>query len=266
MPTEILRRNYLYEKSFRNHSAFISAANPFENPAVYTLAHQFQLSSTHPAHSTFKELDAILCLGPNPVLPPDANPSKILPRGSIVNHNFQHDLESIWWILLWFITMNVNWATSFDWGHKIFVHDIEQFEPRFVLFMDPLDGKAPTLSDSLKQELLPTFSQMLESLRSRMVIEYIQREIFGHLEVPESYSQIHGKFSQTFRRLAQMDGDWRGVQIKCGVNPRVMDLPLVAEKAEQKPVVTGSKRGRDEDEPRRTRSGMQDKKKSKRGN
>lgn len=120
MPTEILTRYYLSEKYFfRSKFASKSLPNLFEfTPEKETLAMQFNLSPTHPAYSTFNDLDPMIeYFGRRPTLLVDADPTKMHPRGSVVNHNFQHDLESIWWIILWFITINLNWLPSFDWAH-----------------------------------------------------------------------------------------------------------------------------------------------------
>ncbi|KAF5321926.1 hypothetical protein D9619_000254 [Psilocybe cf. subviscida] len=255
MPTEILDCQYLYEqyfldkdsktalpvKLFNKRATARSGANPG------TLADQLELSDTHPAYSTFKDLNIVPCLGLKPILPPDADTSKVPARGAVVNHNFQHDLESIWWILLWFITMNVKWDESSDWAYKFFDHDIEKYESRFILFNNQLDGKKP-ISPWLRSELLPAFPELLETLRSSMFLDYIQRELFGQLELPESYSQIQAEFSETFRMLAQMDGSWRDLQIECGVSPNVMQFKAEEDGDVPKPIATGSKHGRDEDD------------------
>jgi hypothetical protein len=271
MPTEILDCQYLYEQYFLDNDSNTAlpvklfnkraAARSEANPS--TLAKQLELLDTHPAYSTFKDLNIVPCLGLKPTLPPNADTSKIPPRGAVVNHNFQHDLESIWWILLWFITMNVKWAESFDWAYKIFEHDIEKYESRFILFNNQLDGKKP-ISPWLRPELLPAFPELLETLRSSIFLDYVQRELFGQLELPESYSQIHGEFSESFRKLAQMGGSWRDLQIECGVNPNVMKFK--AEEDAPKPIATGSKHRRDEDneEPDST-SGVQRNKKQRGG-
>lgn len=132
---------------------------------------------------------------------------------TVVRYNLQHDLESIWWIVLYFITALVDHEDSQTYAQLVFrrtlnVTDLgvrnKAFEKRFAL----------QVGDHLHAKLSEPFTMLMERLRTYMHEEYLARELFGQLTVPESYSAIHGHFATQFGEFLQADeGNWKQIPI-----------------------------------------------------
>lgn len=131
--------------------------------------------------------------------------------GTSVRHNFQHDLESIWWLMLYYITKCVDHQASYGYAEDIFQRSltpswqrVDCFEKNFIF-----EGR-----DFLHARLAKPFAHFVESLRGTMYKEYTTRAVFGQLQQPESYSYIHGFFATQFRALLQdEDSDWKHVPL-----------------------------------------------------
>lgn len=55
------------------------------------------------------------------LVPSDADFSQIPPDGGgSVVHNYQHDLESLWWVTLWFITLRVDYKAPANFASNMF--------------------------------------------------------------------------------------------------------------------------------------------------
>lgn len=135
--------------------------------------------------------------------------AKVPKESAPVNHNHQHDLESIWWILLWIITCRIGPEKSAVIMKKYFRHRLEDFPPRQKLFEKFLnENKA-----GLRKDLYQLWSH-LRALRKSMETAYLLREVFGHLEVPEAYSRIQVEFSKRLRVLQGLKGSWRSIALQ----------------------------------------------------
>ncbi|KAJ8483038.1 hypothetical protein ONZ45_g14744 [Pleurotus djamor] len=119
--------------------------------------------------------------------------------------NFQHDLESIWWIFLWTATRRVSHEPSRNKFGLVFVNSISH----------PTNERASCLRQSiqttLEETLAPSLrglSEDLEDLRSFQLSFYEDREAKNELECPSSYTDVHDLFSAFFRLIISQSESW----------------------------------------------------------
>lgn len=67
------------------------------------------------------------------------------------------------------------------------------------------------IQDHLHKDFKTDFFFGLNFLRESMAKAYFEREIFGHLDIAESYSNIQVTFAQVLRGLQGHPGPWRDV-------------------------------------------------------
>lgn len=65
-----------------------------------------------------------------------------------VQFNFQHDLESVWWLLLWIVTRGVEHSDSHQFARRVFSNQTRPSQNRTQMFMHPIQ-----LSDALTKQL-----------------------------------------------------------------------------------------------------------------
>lgn len=122
-------------------------------------------------------------------------------RTLVVVPNFQHDLESIWWLTVYTVTARVAHKPSVEFAGKIFEHTIELGHHRAV-FLEKNNLK------SFAKRLHPdidTIAGYLEFLRKKLFSQYEvrnEKRLKGDTaEDMESYAYIHSEFSLTFKAL-----------------------------------------------------------------
>ncbi|KAF5316257.1 hypothetical protein D9619_006205 [Psilocybe cf. subviscida] len=198
MPVEILSRRYLFE-------TYLLATGITANE---NLADDLGIDKSSKAYLPLTRFSWI------PIrrlkFPANADWDKSAERDQGVNHNFQHDLESVWWILLWIVTCRVYCDTSANAVSRMFKHDINDFDGRIVAFKDVTNAIAQSLHGRLKENFAP----LVEELREDMLRDYVVRPIAGHLELPESYSNIHAVFATKFRKVQATQGPWRNMKLE----------------------------------------------------
>ncbi|KAF8641809.1 hypothetical protein AX16_009790 [Volvariella volvacea WC 439] len=57
-----------------------------------------------------------------------------------VRYNFEHDLESLWWLSLWFLTARVDYEPCQQFVSSVFVNSFGGYEARLSAFKNPLPG------------------------------------------------------------------------------------------------------------------------------
>lgn len=235
MPTEILRRRYRFQ-DYRIGIVTAKAQSKFEKriaggaqavqtapTADVTLAGQVKKATQHeyPHLKAFEpmpfEIEGMLDAT-------DLDPSKIPSRSAVVNHNFQHDLESIWWMLLWFITQGINNEELSDWTEALFQHNVDNYQDRFIALDNRINSHLQHhLPEVLVEALLP---DLMEALRKSMHKYYILRPIYGQLDDPESYSEIHALFAEFLYDYKLDRGAlWRDLSLKHSGTFGLMKLP-----------------------------------------
>lgn len=225
MPLEIITRKHLLE------------AIRHEFDPDMGLAKQLNLlgdkkSPLFRRFSVFKEIPG----GRRVTSVPETATSEIPKRGDIVRYNFQHDLEAIWWIVLYFITACVPYQKSRNHAKVLFSKSLNIHHPRFTCFIYAFPSE---VGEYLHPTIAGAFNMPMERLRVYMSEQYTAREVFGQLDVHESYSLIHNDFATILRTLFENeDDDWKQIKI----------VPSRALTGVISPLI-GTKRGRDDNDP-----------------
>jgi hypothetical protein len=115
----------------------------------------------------------------------------------VVIYNFQHDLESIWWILMWTLTARVSHDPSILFASKIFQNKTSLCRERADCILEDISLRLRNcLEISLRRFIRP-----LEMLRDEMHRNYLIRPNKNELFVPRSYKVIHTVFDKFFRGI-----------------------------------------------------------------
>ncbi|KAF4581317.1 Peroxisomal membrane protein PAS20 [Pleurotus pulmonarius] len=142
-----------------------------------------------------------------------AIPSNNPEYGHVVVYNFQHDLESVWWILLWSATSRVSHTPSIDWSRDIFRNTMTPSQAR-------LDCLLLSIAATLKANLHPSlqsFVAPLEVLRTNIYTEYIERRNVQAMSDHTSYIRIHRIFDAFFNSIRRTRATWGGAALQSGV-------------------------------------------------
>ncbi|KAF8176470.1 hypothetical protein BJ912DRAFT_1045964 [Pholiota molesta] len=129
----------------------------------------------------------------------------------VIIYNFQHDLESVWWILLWTLTSRVPYEPSTDFAKKVFQNRTTMWMERKNCIM--YDISRP-LTACLEPSLCP-FAAPLENARNTMFKYYVVRAKEKKLFDLEWYRKIHQYFAIFFRAVNKGSGpsNWRAMRL-----------------------------------------------------
>ena len=143
-------------------------------------------------------------------LPPNTT-ADIPSEGAVVKYNYQHDLESLWWIAFYYITAGVGHIPSFKYAEKIFFNDLTLNICRSRALTGPVQS---TLERELHPSLRAAFPEAMNTLRQDLYKQYIVRALFGQLNLAENYSEIHGNFATAFDKLlSDNTGNWKQTRL-----------------------------------------------------
>ncbi|KAF5316634.1 hypothetical protein D9619_006094 [Psilocybe cf. subviscida] len=174
-----------------------------------SLAVHFNLPVGSQSYELLKDINRDFCrrVGALP-----ANFTGYIPNhDAAVRYNFQHDLESLWWLVLFYITKCVGHQPSEDYAEFIFQKTLTPSSERSECFIDNFRSSG---GRSLHPRLKEPFKDLMEKLRAALYEEYVAREAFGQLTIPESYSYIHGLFAKQVTELLQHNNSgWKDVPI-----------------------------------------------------
>ncbi|KAG2018747.1 other/FunK1 protein kinase [Coprinopsis cinerea AmutBmut pab1-1] len=121
----------------------------------------------------------------------------------IIIHNYQHDLESLWWMVLWLVTMRTNYQKSFDAVRPIFSGSNPASEERKDCFTQ---GIAKEISDKFHPST-ENFVSSLETLRRVLLNGYKSRHP-EDLCNPEQYSDVCSWFPFFFGEMEKDRDVW----------------------------------------------------------
>ncbi|KDQ22368.1 hypothetical protein PLEOSDRAFT_1098298 [Pleurotus ostreatus PC15] len=130
-------------------------------------------------------------------------------------YNFQHDLESIWWIFLWTITCRVSHPPSIVFGQGIFKNTMDLSSERSACFED-------SITTSLRPCLLPPLERLaapLERLRRAMVNAYMHHHKNQDWSNLSSYIHIHNAFHFFFLAIGLSRANWGGTALVTSHQP-----------------------------------------------
>ncbi|KAH9487296.1 hypothetical protein JR316_0001366 [Psilocybe cubensis] len=148
-----------------------------------------------------------------------------IPSYEAVIYNFQHDLESLWWVLVWSLTARVNHQPSRTWANQIFQHaDVPTSER--VKFLRPFDEKDldtnTKAQDPLQATMLPSISflnYIVNILKDALHVAYSEHTSNAILREPLSYAIVVNRFYLGFQLFDRVAGaPWEET-------PLVMNIP-----------------------------------------
>ncbi|EAU89793.1 other/FunK1 protein kinase [Coprinopsis cinerea okayama7 len=148
---------------------------------------------------------------------PERERSQRYPKRPVV-YGYQHDLESIWWIILWFATMRVDQDLCPKFGRLHFQQPMNEYctDRRWLLFRDPSHlATVPLLDDALPSELLDSnFLDELQMLKHQIHGEYMIRNAEGKQEDIGTYSYVISQsFTLFFERLEESRAIWKDLKL-----------------------------------------------------
>jgi hypothetical protein len=124
------------------------------------------------------------------------------PSRTVVVHNFQYDIESIFWIALYTVTAHIDHGPGRKFAKLIFRNTV-------VLHLARAKCLEKNISDTLLEVLSPNvvgIALILEYLREKLLTQYHQRNTNRLVNGPsgdaESYAEIHNEFFVALRALA----------------------------------------------------------------
>ncbi|EAU89782.2 other/FunK1 protein kinase [Coprinopsis cinerea okayama7 len=130
-------------------------------------------------------------------------------------HNYQHDLESLWWILLWLATTRINQDLPKRFGQIYFQQRVDSpyASTRLQLFLQPLI-RARDLQESLPESLQSSFITSLDRLRYDLYAGYVRRNRSSRQADSGAYSRVLTKpFAQFFEALEGSRDEWAGLEL-----------------------------------------------------
>ncbi|KAL4259871.1 Fungal-type protein kinase domain-containing protein [Pleurotus pulmonarius] len=139
-------------------------------------------------------------------------------------YNYQHDLESIWWIFLWTVLSRVPHEASVEYARPIFQNIMTLSDARSQCLLEEIEAPLQLcLHPSLKR-----LSQPLDQLRELLHTSYLGRRRKGKLADVTSYVGIHRYFVQFFNHIKMSQATWGGTALVAqhpSVASFVVDVP-----------------------------------------
>ena len=124
------------------------------------------------------------------------------PSRTVVVHNFQHDIESIFWIALYTVTAHIDHEPGQEFAKRIFRNIV-------FLHLDRAKCIEKNIGDTLLEVLSPDVAgvaSILEYLWEKLLMHHhlqnIDRLENGPRGDAESYAEIHNEFFVALRVLA----------------------------------------------------------------
>ncbi|KAF4581315.1 hypothetical protein EYR40_002903 [Pleurotus pulmonarius] len=118
-------------------------------------------------------------------------------------YNFQHDLESIWWLFLWTITCRVSHPPSIGYGRDIFRNTLQLSSQRSRCFQYSVTTSLTCLLPSLQQLVA-----RVDKLRGFMVNVYMYHHKDQDWSNLSSYINVHNAFHTFFSGIGQSRAIW----------------------------------------------------------
>jgi hypothetical protein len=131
-------------------------------------------------------------------------------NGPQVIYNFQHDLESVWWILMWTLIARVLYRPSSDFANMIFKNQTSLWHEREMCITQNI---TKTLTTYLEPSLHP-FITPLETGRKIMLAQYVACAKATILFDLGAYRNIHRFFVSFFKEIQSIKpSNWRDMRL-----------------------------------------------------
>ncbi|PPQ85561.1 hypothetical protein CVT25_006731 [Psilocybe cyanescens] len=144
----------------------------------------------------------------------------------IVIHNFQHDLESLWWLILYLIISHIKDQSTEDWQGPVFQNAVERCQnwaaPIFQNVIDLSSERRICFNYSLVEatvsfipESVAPIAQLLEINRATLQHAFVGRVRDGYLRNVESYALVHLDFGDFLEAIQGLEKkEWRKYSLK----------------------------------------------------
>lgn len=216
MPAEIMANTHILDtiRLFQGNQTLAACPPPRFKRACFTSSPDAfvktladQLQAMGESRDILKQFDNVPAIT---AIPPDAKWSNVPRTRDPVTYNYQHDLESIWWIALWFITSRVNHDESRQQLPRVFRNPFTTATERIHTLRNP-----ELLCNKLRAEVRGDIGWFMDFLGRMLYHEYIERAVFGKLDSPNSYSHIHTVFNAAFEDICAKPGSfvWRDLRV-----------------------------------------------------
>lgn len=124
------------------------------------------------------------------------------PQNPPIHFNFQHDLESLWWVLLCTLTKGIDHHESREFANRIFCNDADPSFERGRVFRE-VGYCEEQLSKSLHPSL-QSFIPILVLALGYLHDGYLRREQEAQLDHIPSYSEVHADMYGIFEDLKEL--------------------------------------------------------------
>lgn len=134
------------------------------------------------------------------------------PKRPNVVHNFQHDCESLWWLLLWTMTSRSRHKSAQTFGNSIFRNTMTLSPERRFAFKFFIEQD---LLEALNGSNAPPFlAKFMEHLRYVLYKHYKRREKGEDLFKASSYVGVHQDLNKWFALFSShKDSSWRKIKL-----------------------------------------------------
>ncbi|KAF9544847.1 hypothetical protein CPC08DRAFT_401164 [Agrocybe pediades] len=128
-----------------------------------------------------------------------------------VVHNPQHDVESLWWLGLWTLTVRVDHSPSRQWAKPIFRDTLNPSDARQAAFVDVILDQ---LRGCLHPNIRKPFAKRVEKFRERLYESYLLREAENNVLDLNAYRHLYKYANSFFKGIRKGTSKWREQDLK----------------------------------------------------
>ncbi|KZT23853.1 hypothetical protein NEOLEDRAFT_1243000 [Neolentinus lepideus HHB14362 ss-1] len=136
------------------------------------------------------------------------------PNSAVIRHNFVHDVESLFWILMWFATTHIEGPDCMGMAGYLFHSGATDFKVHRLMFLSREEVYCDIMQRFGHEEFLPQELLLsLQAMRNALVSSYQKLVDVSLLDAP--YSHIYGLFRHSLQHILRStpsDGSWRRKQ------------------------------------------------------
>jgi len=109
-------------------------------------------------------------------------------RNAII-YNFQYDLESVWWIILWTLLARIAHAPGQEYAFRIYVNKLENTPERQCIVL--IRGHLLSKLRAALHDDLSGFAKIMDEFSTELWSTYVDRERKNQVKEPSSYVAIY---------------------------------------------------------------------------
>ncbi|KAG2008916.1 other/FunK1 protein kinase [Coprinopsis cinerea AmutBmut pab1-1] len=132
-----------------------------------------------------------------------------------MDHSYQHDLESLWWITLWLISTRIDEPLPREFGRSFFQRRVDRFYGSAR--GESLLSQSLLSNIDLRRSLpssLDSFLSNLDNLRNDLFVDYMTRNEAGKQNEVGTYSWVLSEpVSAFFDGILESQGEWGSIRL-----------------------------------------------------